>query len=206
MYLTRSLVDTYGASHRMMEGWMSSWEAAFYKSLCSEQKPRRLKEAAIEISNMLSMVGEFRRRLTAFEHARWTTTDCSWFPDLTGQQREILNEPDQSEEVTWLVQDISSAGKKFEQLTCDIRADMDLLMLQSAAVQQELTERLQKYLGKVTGLVLVPTLVAGLFGANTRLPGGGSWLGFEIMLGLMVLSGVVVYWLIHKLIEDRDGV
>jgi CHASE3 domain sensor protein len=38
------------------------------------------------------------------------------------------------------------------------------------------------------------------------MPGGGSWLGFEIMLGLMVLSGVVVYWLIHKLIEDRDGV
>jgi Mg2+ and Co2+ transporter CorA len=194
----------------MMEGWVSSWEATFYRSLCSDEKMKRLKAAAIEISNMLSMVGEFRRRLTAFEHARLTTTDHSWFPGLADQyltdpRRDSLNEPQESDQVSSLVTSLATVGEKFDQLTLDIRADMDLLMLQSAAVQQESTERLQKYLGKVTGLVLVPTLVAGLFGANTRLPGGGSWLGFEIMLALMVISGVIVYWIIHKLVENREG-
>jgi Mg2+ and Co2+ transporter CorA len=76
---------------------------------------------------------------------------------------------------------------------------MDLLMLQSAATQQESTERLQGYLGKVTGLVLVPTLVAGFFGANTRLPGGGNWLGLELMVMLMVLSAVGVFLVIRRI-------
>jgi hypothetical protein len=82
---------------------------------------------------------------------------------------------------------------------------MDLLMLHSQATQQESAERLQGYLGKVTGLVLVPTLVAGLFGANTQLPGLGSWMGFEIMLILMVLSAIAVYLAIHKLSESGSA-
>jgi len=66
-------------------------------------------------------------------------------------------------------------------------------------MKQEATEKLQGYLSKVTGLVLVPTLVAGLFGANTRLPGGGSWMGFELMVLLMVVSAIAVYLVIRKM-------
>jgi Mg2+ and Co2+ transporter CorA len=53
----------------------------------------------------------------------------------------------------------------------------------------------------VTGLVLVPTFVAGLFGANTALPGGGSWMGFDIMLVLMAVSAAASYLVIRKIIE-----
>ncbi len=80
-----------------------------------------------------------------------------------------------------------------------IRADMDLLMLQASATQQEQTERLQGYLSRVTGLILVPTFVAGLFGANTRLPGGGSWMGFDLMVVLMVVSSIAVYLIMRRL-------
>jgi Mg2+ and Co2+ transporter CorA len=72
-------------------------------------------------------------------------------------------------------------------------------MLQSTATQQESTERLQRLLGKVTGLVLVPTLVAGLFGANTELPGRGTWLGFELMMILIVLTAITAYFVIRRL-------
>jgi Mg2+ and Co2+ transporter CorA len=48
----------------------------------------------------------------------------------------------------------------------------------------------------VAGLVLVPTLVVGIFGANTELPGEGSWLGFVLMIALMlVLAGLSYLWL-----------
>ncbi len=50
----------------------------------------------------------------------------------------------------------------------------------------------------MTGLVLVPTLVAGVFGANTAVPGGQAWWGFEVMLLLMVVSAVVVYAAIRR--------
>ncbi len=199
VYLARSLVDTYGASHRMMERWVESWEVDFYRSLTSNDKADKLKEAAGEISNSLSMVGELRRRLTAFEHARWSTTDKSWFPGVSDRDLSRPREEEQSEQVKSLAKTLDSDKQKFELLAEEIRADMDLMMLQSAATQQESTERIQGYLAKVTGLVLVPTLVAGLFGANTQLPGGGSWVGFELMLLLMVVSAVGVYLVIRKL-------
>lgn len=199
MYLARSLVDTYDASHRMMERWVSSWEVAFYKSLSSKEKAAALKEAAGEISNLLSMVGEFRRRLTAFEHARWSTTDKSWFPNLTDRDEDAATESEESTQVVALANTIGAAETNFNLLAENIRADINLLMLQSTATQQESTERLQGYLGKVTGLVLVPTLVAGLFGANTELPGGGHWLGFELMVVLMIVSAVVVYLAIRRI-------
>lgn len=201
LYLTRSLIDTYGASHRTMERWVESWEVDFAKSLSSSEKAKKLNEAAGEISNSLSMAGEFRRRLTAFQHARWTTTDKSWFPALSDRDLDIAETEDQSRQLTELDKSLRSADEKLALLSQDIRADMDLLMLHSTATQQEATERLQGYVAKVTGLVLVPTLVAGLFGANTRLPGGGSWMGFELMLILMVLSAVAVYFVIRKLVQ-----
>lgn len=197
--LVRSLVETYGASHRMMERWVESWEVDFYRCLTYGDKGPRLKHAAGEISNLLSMVGEFRRRLTAFEHARWSTSDQCWFPGLNDAWDAKNHPVKESEHVEKLVTALESTEARLTELSSAIRDDMDLLMLQSTAAQQESTERLQNYLGKVTGLVLVPTLVAGLFGANTSLPGGGSWTGFELMLILMVVSAVAVYLAIRRL-------
>jgi CorA-like Mg2+ transporter protein len=202
VYLAISLLGTYTASHRMMERWVESWEVDFFSSLSTSDKGKQLKHSALEISNALSMVGEVRRRLTAFEHARWSTTDRSWFPRLSDRDESEREPALQSPSVLTLARTLTTAKEKFAHLSSDIRADMDLLMLHSQATQQESAERLQGYLGKVTGLVLVPTLVAGLFGANTQLPGLGSWMGFEIMLLLMVLSAIAVYLAIHKLSES----
>lgn len=96
----------------------------------------------------------------------------------------------------------------------NVRADMDLVTMNAIAEQaraaadlatsvahsaellqdqREADEAFQKQLGKVTALLLVPTLIAGIFGANTQLPGGGRWWGFEIMLLLMFVSSLAVY-------------
>ena len=210
LYLTRSLVDTYGASHRMLERWVSSWESDFYAALATSdrsEKAERMKAAAREITDLLAMVGEFRRRLTALQHARWTTSDRSWFPALSDRDESILEEEDQSAQAKALSDHLESIEKKTKELSDGIRADMDLLMLQASATQQEQTERLQGYLSRVTGLILVPTFVAGLFGANTRLPGGGSWMGFDLMVVLMVVSSIAVYLIMRRLalLSDRKS-
>jgi len=204
LYLARSLAATYGASYRMMERWVELWEVNFFKSLGGRpDRASLLREAAEEISNSLSMVAEFRRRISALEHARWSTTDKCWFPRLTDHGNSGVKEEDRSEQAKGLETYIQSEEKKLTRLSADIRADMDLLMLQSAATQQASSERLQSRLGLVTGLVLVPTLVVGMFGANTELPGRNNWLGFELMLAFMVISGVAVYLSIRKLTRDQ---
>lgn len=37
IYLARALVDTYGASHRMMERWVEGWEVDFYRCLSGRE-------------------------------------------------------------------------------------------------------------------------------------------------------------------------
>jgi Mg2+ and Co2+ transporter CorA len=196
LYLARSLTDTYDASNRMLERWVEGWEVAFYEALSGRDKARHLAEAAGEISNLLAMTGEFRRRVTALHHARTTTDDKTWFPNLG-------NGIDKHPHVEALAETLNSAAAQLRRLGDHIGKDMDLLMLQSAATQHEADERLQGFLANITGLVLVPTLVVGLFGANTRLPGGGSWLGFELMLILMLVSAVIVYFVIRKIARSR---
>ena len=199
VYLARSLVGTYGASLRWLQRWVSAWEAAFYKSLTREDKADKLRQAAQEVSNFLSMVGEFSRAVSAFRLAGEETPNKSWFPHVAYDGRGTSG--DLAEQVGALESSINGAEERISQLAAQIRADMDLLMIQTQASQQESSERLQSYLGKVTGLILVPTFVAGLFGANTALPGGGSWTGFDIMLLLMAVSALASYLVIRRLMD-----
>ncbi|MCW2543219.1 MAG: hypothetical protein JWM40_771 [Frankiales bacterium] len=199
IYLTRSLVDTYRASHRMMERWVAAWETDFYQSLNGNETAARLKESAAELSAILSMNGEVRRRLKAFEHGRETTSDKSWFPHLSDYDADVEPKTDRSEQARKLGLSVRAACESFAAVDHDVRADMDLLMLHSQAVAQDTTERMQSYLGKVTGLILVPTFVAGFFGAYTKLPGGASWMGFDLMMVLMVGGAIAVYLAMRRM-------
>lgn len=202
LFLVKSLTHTYEASHRMMQRWMASWEVEFYTSLKSSDRAGRLKAAAKEISDFLSITADIRRRLTGFQHARLSTADKTWFPDVTGHSSSSAGASGKTSPVHSLVESLDVAKEGFDRLSQDIRANMDVLMLQSTATQQEASERVQSYLGKVTGLVLVPTFIAGLFGANTRVPGGGSWGGFELMLVLMLVSAVAVYLIMRGITKQ----
>jgi len=145
----------------------------------------------------LSMVGEFRRRLTAFSHARWWSLDKSWFPNLSDPV-EHSDRPAENGQVAALRAAVDATEGDLDLLFQTIRADMDLLLLRSVGTQQESSERLHRQLAKVTALLLVPTLVGGIFGANTATPGGATWFGFELMIVLMIASSGVVYAVLRK--------
>ena len=51
------------------------------------------------------------------------------------------------------------------------------------------SEEFQRNLSYLAAIFLAPSLVAAIYGANTNLPGLHTWLGFALMLALMVLAG-----------------
>jgi hypothetical protein len=51
----------------------------------------------------------------------------------------------------------------------------------------------------VTSLLLVPTFISGLFGANTTVPGQGHWSGLVLMVSVMVLGAGTTFALIRRI-------
>jgi Mg2+ and Co2+ transporter CorA len=189
------LTATYKHAHRRLESWLQLWELELHKARLKNMETRTLHD-------LFALVNEFRRRLSAMNYARSVTDDNTWFPE--------------SDEVADKAADamLDRTLKKLALLFENIRADMELVTMEhvvqqavSAAQQAALVakstqimqeqrianEHFQDRLAKVTALLLVPTLIAGIYGANTRLPGGGRWAGFEAMVVLMVIASAAVY-------------
>ncbi len=186
IYIARSLVDTYPVAHRAVEGWLESWEHVFF---CN---PDSLTPSTV--NDLLALVSEFRRRLSAFNHARRATTDRNWLP--------WLSDPAEAEDLDEV---LDRALEKLGVVVDTLRTDMDLwsmrnidAQLTSARAQQESSEALHHKLAIVSALLLVPTLVATIYGANTQLPGINKWLGFDLMLALMVISGLAFYMYLNR--------
>ncbi|MEO8107969.1 MAG: CorA family divalent cation transporter [Actinomycetes bacterium] len=64
--------------------------------------------------------------------------------------------------------------------------------------QKKATEKLQHRFEVGAAVLLVPTLIAGIYGANTSLPGGGHWSGFVAMVILMVVGSGTAYTLLER--------
>jgi len=195
LLLAQTLVDTHGATHRMMQAWLADWEVGFYSRL-GEQGPEDLQQTSRDLDALLAPVAEARRRVTGLLYARTETRDRSWLaptPPGPGQTTNPKGPHPLTEPLHDALKDHDTAlNGQIEA----IRADMDVVVLRSSAAQQESSNALQKNLGLLTGLVLFPTLIAGIFGANTTLPGGETWRGFTYMLASMTVSVFVAlfFW------------
>ncbi|MDQ3674986.1 MAG: hypothetical protein M3365_11495 [Gemmatimonadota bacterium] len=115
-----------------------------------------------------------------------------WFAHVTDR--------DEAEQVDDL---IDRALADLSRLSETLRASIDLHASLSFAQQTRRSENFQELATIVAAVLLVPTLVTGIYGANTRLPGGGSWLGFVAMVVAMVLSTVLTYGVIRS--RQRRG-
>jgi len=76
--------------------------------------------------------------------------------------------------------------------------------LRIAQETQSSNESFQRTVGIVGAVILGPSFVAGLFGANTAIPGEGAWWGFGLMAGLMVLSVVVLLAVLRRLVSTSQ--
>ena len=183
LHLATALVDTYRQAHRQAEAWLEQWEFKHLQRLDSPE--------TVSLSSMISLVADFRRRLSAFNQAREVTTDRTWF--------SYVSDSDQAERMDAV---LDRALKNLKLLFEAVRSDIELVTMKAiskqaedvartanlAAQQRVAGERLRGQLEKIAALLLIPALIAGIFGANTQLPGYGQWFGFIAMLVLMVLS------------------
>jgi hypothetical protein len=203
--LASLLIETMPTAYRELEAWLQRWEMNHYRERCHghAEGSRAPSPDTETLNSLLSLVSEFRRRAAAEENSRGVTEESPWFDGVTDVALD-----DRADRL------IDGVLGKLDRLFENVRADMELVTMNSIAEQArasadqalevaettrlikergEADERFQSQLGKVTALLLVPTLIAGMFGANTSLPGGGSWFGFELMLVLMVISSLAVY-------------
>jgi len=75
--------------------------------------------------------------------------------------------------------------------------------LKIARESQRSSEHFQRVVSVLGAAVLGPALVAGLFGANTALPGRDKWWGFALMLVLMVAAAAAIFGLLKR--SDRQA-
>jgi Mg2+ and Co2+ transporter CorA len=92
------------------------------------------------------------------------------------------------------------------ELSDRLRSALDLVQLQLAQVQGRKTERLQQKVEIIAAVLLVPTLVAGAYGANTDFPGLGAEWGTVAMLVLMVVGGVGTFLFLRWLREREERI
>jgi Mg2+ and Co2+ transporter CorA len=139
-----------------------------------------------------SLLSEFEERLGALERPELEARE-SWFVDLTDDRW-----PSRVEHV------IGRSLGDLADISAALRSSLDLLGVHSAAQhlrlarrQAEQTERLQGAVAIITSVLLVPTLIASVFGSNTKIPGQGEWAGFAALVALMVIGAAAAFLLIR---------
>jgi hypothetical protein len=183
------LVLTYPSTGRVMLSWLEQWELDFHRRFDKTER-----HTLIDVRSLLA---ELEERLRAIERPEAEAED-SWF---TG-----LSSPKWPERVQKLV---DRALSDVQSIHDTLRASLDLLGVHATAQQLRLAqdqakqaEKLQGALAIVTSVLLVPTFIAGTFGANTQIPGQGKWWGFLLMVILMVLGAVGTYMVIRPRKSD----
>jgi hypothetical protein len=178
------LVLTYPSAARVMNSWLEQWELDFHRRFDKTER-----HTLIDVRSLLA---ELEDRLRAIERPETDAAD-SWFTGFSTDKW-----PERVQKL------LDRALSDLESIHSTLRSSLDLLAVHATAQQLRLAqqqaqqqEKLQGALALVTSVLLVPTLIAGAFGANTMIPGQGKWSGFVLMVILMV-AGATGTWLLIR--------
>lgn len=185
--VTIQLARRHSAALRQMEAWLDQWEQ---KAVRATEGQQLEVQTLVDIQIQLS---EFSRRLHWFRDIKSMNGD-TWFPKGTSQelQRDLAGQIDRSLE-------------RLDYLRSSVRACSDLANMHNLRYQLDQSDRrhleedrsrrrvedFQRNLSYLAAIFLAPSLVAGIFGANTELPGLNTWFGFALMLMLMFAAGTL---------------
>lgn len=186
------LAATYAEARREVYSWLESWEFDYYR-----RQDQVERETLLDVR---SLMVEFRERLIALNQPGMSRKRfLVWFPGYSRYE--------DAEEVDEL---IDRSLRSLAELREQLRTSVDMVVTSNstrqlvlAQEQQQQGERLQSSLAVVAAVLLVPTLVATIYGANTDLPGRDTWAGFEMLVLLMALSAIVTYAVLKK-IQNRS--
>lgn len=197
------LACSYTDARRVFHSWLESWELEFFRHVALEDEQFDV-QSLIELRGL---VGQFSKRLRAMKVPR-AIARGSWFHGVSNLERAR----DVDEMLTRAIEDLMRLGEQ-------IRSSFDLVQVQLGTIQQhaaveqqrashgqqQASERLQRRFEGIAAVLLWPTLVAGVFGANTAVVGGDGWYGFLLMIGLMVGGGFLTYWYLSSVRRSQQG-
>ena len=166
----KQLARSYRHARKHLERWVEEWELDFYRHRDADIEEERAR--LDRLIQLAVLIAQYSERLTALNVERDEAAE-SWFANVTASPA--------AESADRLIDD-SLAGLR--RLSDTVRAAFELHQSQTAArhlelslEQQEASERLQGRVEVIGSAFLVPTLIAGIFGANTALPGQRSRTG-----------------------------
>jgi hypothetical protein len=171
------LALSYAPAHRRIYAWLETWELTLY--LDGDIDGRRQVVDRTTLPDLWGTMAILRDWLSPLDRAGLhADIGKSWFPGCTDHEA-VKNVDDR----------IDRALSGLRDLGTTLRSSFGLLHIQIAEEQQRRSERMGRLIEYVTAAVLIPGLVVGFFGANTTLPGGGTWWGFWVMVAAMVILG-----------------
>jgi hypothetical protein len=171
------LALSYAPAHRRVYAWLETWELTLY--LDGDIDGRRQVVDRTTLPDLWGTMAVLRDWLSPLDRAGLhADISKAWFSGCTDHEA-IKNVDDR----------IDNALKGLRELGTTLRSSFGLLHIQIAEEQQRRSERLGRLVEYVTAAVLIPGLVVGFFGANTTLPGGGTWWGFWVMVAAMIVLG-----------------
>jgi hypothetical protein len=170
------LVDTYPDVRQALFDWLEAWELDLYRRCETDAAPDR--RTLIELR---ALTFQYRKAIAPLNAAHGKARTY-WFADVTdGVEAERIDDR------------IDRALRAVTELSDRLRSALDVVQLQLAQVQGRRTERLQQKFELIASVLLVPTLIAGSYGANTKFPGLNEAWGTTTMLVLMVVGGTATY-------------
>lgn len=193
----KELALTYAAAYRQFYIWEEEWELDFYR------RPDRVdSETLLEVRALAAILRDWLSPLNP--PGMRQDADKAWFPGITGTPERG------GHELALRTDDrIDQALRALQEFTDTLRSAYDLLQLRQRERERERDDRFQRNIAVWGAAILVPTLVAGIMGANTWVPGQWSeshkpphW-AFLVLFALVVLSGLAA-WLVIKRAQARD--
>jgi hypothetical protein len=200
-YLMQALKSTASDVATALEHWEGAFvshasDVARTAGTASEQAEYALSQQT-QLARLSAVSSELRRvhrsAETPFSHE-----PLQWFAsvnDATGKIQDELRDSDT------LLREVREDLRNSLALVAATAATRQLELQQ---LQQEGNATFQRVVTVLGAAVLVPGLIATMFGANTGLPGRDEWIGTGIMLGLMAISAASVLMLLNWL-ESISG-
>jgi hypothetical protein len=180
--ILHDLALTYAPAYREIASWLEEWELRLY--LENELDRETLQDLWGAMTLLREWVSPLNRP------GLRTDIDKAWFCGATDHS-EIQRVDDR----------LDRALDGLRNLATTLRASFNLLHVQIAEEHRERREQLQRRLELAAAAFLVPTLIVGFYGANTKVPGEQTWWGFWIMVVALVLFSVVAVstlWFSHR--------
>jgi hypothetical protein len=172
--LMHELALRYAPAHRNLYHWLEEWELGLY----GEGGEREVDPEALRgLWRSMALMRDWISPLNKIGMRE--DIGLAWLPATDATE---VNEVDDR---------IDRALSSLRELAATMRSSFALLHSQLEEEAHDRTDRLQRQLGYLATLLLIPTLVVGFYGANTYVPGQGQRSGLYVMAVVIVVLTIL---------------